>query len=438
MSVKNVTKNDHYKVCVIGVGFVGLTLGVALTTKGISVRGIEKNAQIVKQLNKGETDVLEPGLEDALTLALSKGLFEVYTIGAQKKNLFDCNVFIITVGTPIHDRQVDLSLLSSAVNEIVPYLKPQDLVIVRSTVMVGATRDLVLPKLTETGLDINLAMCPERTIEGNALAEIEHLPQIIGPLNEQSAISASKFFSTICNEVILVDSLEAAEVTKLVNNTYRDVMFGFSNEIARISNGFNLNARQIIQAANQNYSRSNIALPGPSGGPCLEKDPWVLVQSASNLGISLDITKSARLLNEEMISEFLNTALIDRHGIRKIGILGLAFKGNPPTRDTRGSAVHEVLNFVKIEFPEISLIGFEPAGKVNAFEGDLEQLPSVEAVVENCDALIVLTNSNSFQQLNNILGQTGKEDLLIIDFWNVVSRKALRAEQTLFSWGGSK
>lgn len=429
-------ENSRYKVCVVGVGFVGLTLGVALTVKGISVRCIEKNTQLVENLNRGETDVFEPGLDEALTLALSDGLFEAYGIGENAKDLLDCNVFIITVGTPIRDRLVDLKLLSSAVDEIVPYLKDQDLVIVRSTVMVGATRDLVLPKLVATGLVIDLAMCPERTVEGSALSEIELLPQIIGALNEQSSNSASAFFSTICNEIILVDNLEAAEVTKLVNNTYRDVMFGFSNEIARIANGFNLSARQIIQAANKNYSRSNIAMPGPSGGPCLEKDPWILIQSANNLGISLNIAKSARLLNEEMISEFLRATLHDKKGISKVGILGLSFKGNPPTRDARGSAVYDVIKLVKAEYPQISLVGFEPAGKVAAFEGDLKQLPSVEAVVENSDALIVLTNSHSFQQLNAVIGSLGKKDLLIIDFWNVVLKEALQAEQSLVSWGG--
>ena len=436
MNSESIKENDRYKVCVVGVGFVGLTLGVALTVKGISVCGIEKNLQLVENLNKGETDVLEPGLDDALSLALSKNLFKVHAIGAPEKSLLDCNVFIITVGTPIRDRLVDLKLLSGAVDEIVPYLKNQDLVIVRSTVMVGATRDLVLPKLMATGLVIDLAMCPERTVEGSALAEIELLPQIIGPLNEQSSNSASKFFSTVCNEIILVDSLEAAEVTKLVNNTYRDVMFGFSNEIARIANGFNLSARQIIQAANQNYARSNIALPGPSGGPCLEKDPWILIQSASNIDISLNIAKSAGLLNEEMIPEFLRLALNGKRGISNVGILGLSFKGNPPTRDARGSAVYDVIKFVKAEYPEVSLIGFEPAGKVAAFEEDLKQLSSVDAVVKNSDALIVLTNSNSFQHLNTIISTSGKQNLLIIDFWSVVLKKALRPTQSIFSWGG--
>ena len=428
--------NSKYKVCIVGVGFVGLTLGIALTSKGISVSGIEKNSQLVENLNNGETDVLEPGLDEALSLAISNDLFKVHPVGGFEESLHDCNVFIITVGTPIRDRRIDLKLLDSAVDEIVPYLKDQDLVIVRSTVMIGSTRDLILPKLIATGLTIDLAMCPERTIEGSALAEIELLPQIIGAFNEQSSNSASKFFSTVCREIIRVDSLEAAEVTKLVNNTYRDVMFGFSNEIARIANGFNLSAKQIIQAANQNYERSNIALPGPSGGPCLEKDPWILIQSASNIGLSLDIAKSARVLNEEMIPEFLRIVLRGKKEIGNVGILGLSFKGNPPTRDTRGSAFYDVLKFLKVEYPDTSLIGFEPAGKVAEFDHDLVQLSSIEAVVENCDVLIVLTNSNSFQQLNTTISNLGKKDLLVIDFWNVVSETALCEEQKLFSWGG--
>ena len=154
MKTDTPVRNESYRVCVVGVGFVGLTLSVALTIKGISVKGIEKNLQVVENLNKGFTDVLEPGLDEALSLALSNGLFEVHAIGESEKELQDCNVFIITVGTPIRNRLVDLNLLSSAVDEILPFLKNQDLVIVRSTVMVGATRDLVLTKLNATGLVI--------------------------------------------------------------------------------------------------------------------------------------------------------------------------------------------------------------------------------------------------------------------------------------------
>lgn len=425
-----------YRVCIVGVGFVGLTLAIALTEKGVSVRGLERNEQLVSNLNRGETDVLEPGLDSALDDALERNLFRVYGVGVSEEELTKCNVFIVTVGTPIRDRSVNLQPLSSAIDEIIPYLGQNDLVIVRSTVMVGSTRDLVLPKLQAAGRNISLAMCPERTIEGSALAEIESLPQIIGALNDASATAAVEFFSIICNEVIQVDSLEAAEITKLVNNTYRDLMFGFSNEIARIANGFNVSARQIIQAANKNYPRSNIALPGPSGGPCLEKDPWILIESAHNLDITLDITKSARLTNETMISEFLRESLKGRERIKKVGILGLAFKAKPLTRDTRGSAAFDVLDFFKVEFPEVTFIGHEPAGIVKGFEDEVRQLSSVSEVLANCEVIVILTNSDSFQPLNEMLSILGKQDLLVIDFWNIVSREAMSEEQVLCSWGG--
>jgi UDP-N-acetyl-D-mannosaminuronic acid dehydrogenase len=436
MKPDKVNGNPQYKVCIVGVGFVGLTLGIALTTKGVSVRGIEKNAQLVKDLNDGRTEIVEPGLDEALSSAVIEGLFKAYPVGGHETDLLDCNVFIITVGTPIRDRLIDLDPLGAAVDEIVPYLKEGDLVIIRSTVAIGATRDRVLPKLVKTGLAIDLAMCPERTVEGIALEEIESLPQIIGCLNEASSISACKFFSVICKENVLVSSLEAAEVTKLVNNTYRDVMFGFANEVARISSTFNLNAREIIDSANRNYPRSNIALPGPSGGPCLEKDPWILIQSANNRGISLDIAKSARLMNEVVISEFLNKALKGRRRFSNVGVLGLAFKGEPPTRDTRGSAVFDVIDFLGREFPEVTLFGFEPAGRVDAFEGTLEQLLSVESVVETSDVIIVLTNASSFEGVDKIICASGKSHILVIDFWDKISKNNLQSGQELFAWGG--
>ncbi len=427
-----------FEVCIVGVGFVGLTLAMALTRKGIRVRGIEKNARVLEELVNGITEVLEPGLDQSLTDAIRDGLFSVHSIEEDSAEIFYCNVFIITVGTPIRNRVIDMEILSSAVEDIVPYLKENDLVIVRSTVMVGATRNLVLSRLKNIGFHVNLAMCPERTIEGDALREIEFLPQIIGALDEASARAADEFFSIICREVVKVDSLEAAELTKLVTNTYRDVMFGFSNEIAMVSNNLGISANQIIEAANHNYARSNIALPGPSGGPCLEKDPWILIQSAKISGVELDISRSARLANEKMVSEFLRKSLSTSTSIQKVGILGLAFKGHPPTRDTRGSAAFEVVDFFSREIEGVSFIGYEPAGLVRGFEGVISQRESAESVISECDHLIVLTNSKLLPRINEFISTLGNPDLVIVDFWNIVANNSIGNNQRLFSWGGSR
>ena len=431
-------KEGPYEVCIVGVGFVGLTLAMALTKKGIKVRGIEKNTEVVKDLNDAITEVLEPGLDDSLSESIKNELFSVHPVGEHGEDIFRCNVFIITVGTPIRNHEIDIEILGNAIDEIVPYLKQNDLVIVRSTVMVGTTRNLVLSKLANTGFRVNLAMCPERTIEGDALREIEFLPQIVGALDEESAKAASAFFSLICHEVIHVESLEAAELTKLVTNTYRDVMFGFSNEIALISDSLGISATQIIEAANHNYARSKIALPGPSGGPCLQKDPWILIQSAKLSEVELSISRSARLVNEAMVSDFLKKSLKEAGVIRKVGILGLAFKGNPPTRDTRGSPAFEVVDFFKREIVGVNFLGYEPAGLVRGFEGVISQRQTAESVISESDFLVVLTNSNLLPRINGLISTLGKPNLVIVDFWNVVSEKSIGNYQTLYSWGGSR
>ena len=431
-------KESAYEVCIVGVGFVGLTLAMALTKKGIRVRGVEKNVKVVQELNEGVTEVLEPGLDETLSESIRNGLFSVHPVGKDGEDISRCNVFIITVGTPIQDRVIDVKIISNAVEDIVPYLKKDDLVIVRSTVLVGTTRNLVLSRLVSTGFNINLAMCPERTIEGDALREIEFLPQIIGSLDEESARAAHEFFSLICREIIQVDSLEAAELTKLVTNTYRDVMFGFSNEVALISGSLGISATQIIEAANHNYARSKIALPGPSGGPCLEKDPWILIQSAEMFGLELGVSKSARLINEAMVSDFLRKSLSGAGVIEKVGILGLAFKGYPPTKDTRGSAAFEVVDFFNREIKGVNFLGYEPAGLVRGFEGVISQGDSAESVISDCDYLVVLTNSKLLPRINEFISTLGKPNLIIVDFWNVISKTSIGNGQTLFSWGGSR
>jgi UDP-N-acetyl-D-mannosaminuronic acid dehydrogenase len=313
-------------------------------------------------------------------------------------------------------------------------LEEFSLFVIRSTVSIGTTMIIIYEPLLEQGYNILVSMCPERTVEGNALVEIRELPQIIGGVNEMSSHVSKLFFNKVSRETIVVENSESAELIKLINNTYRDLMFGFANEIAEISLSFGLNSREIIASANENYARSNIALPGPSGGPCLEKDPWILYESAASNGVEANITKSARELNENVVVGFLKASLGEAKDIHKVALLGLAFKGKPKTRDTRGSYVREVCSFLRRS--GIGLItGFEPAGTVIDLDDVLDESFDLITAIKDANLIILLTNAVDFLGIENLISDSAAKNATIVDFWGAINQESLRTDLRLKSWG---
>ncbi|MEK7608997.1 MAG: nucleotide sugar dehydrogenase, partial [Patescibacteria group bacterium] len=245
------------QIGVVGLGYVGLTLALTLADLGFRVRGFDTNPRVAKSLRSGRPHFFENGLEDILKDSLKKS-FEVVD---DFKGADNCDVYFIAVGTPLAvNKKPNLDHLKSASYMVGRVLKNGDAVVLRSTVPVGATRNVVIPILEKisglkSGDDFSVAFAPERTVEGKALEELRILPQVVGGINWASADIAANIFNHLTHSVILVDSLEEAEMVKLVNNTYRDVVFSFANELALVCNKLGLNTRRVIEAANRGYTR---------------------------------------------------------------------------------------------------------------------------------------------------------------------------------------
>jgi UDP-N-acetyl-D-mannosaminuronic acid dehydrogenase len=420
-------------VCVIGVGFVGLTLSVTLCDFDMKVLAWEKNTAVREGLASGKTSILEPGLQEKLKAHTNLENFKTIETFEEAKA---ATIYILTVGTPIKNGEIDLTQIENALMQVSPALDDHDLIVIRSTTAVGTCKELIVPLLQRTGKKVLLAMCPERTVEGRALDEMTSLPQIIGSDTEEGYLAAAKLFSAIGTEIVRVKNLESAELTKLLNNTYRDLMFAFANEIAEIALEYNVNVTEIIQAANYNYSRSNIALPGLSGGPCLEKDPWILVQSGIKKGLGMEISSSSRLVNERVLIKFLSRTLADKILPKKIALLGLAFKGNPPTLDLRGSPVYSSISYLKEKYPDAEIIGFEPAGKTDLDTVQLKTSETLEESVKNADLIILLTNSLDFNSIPAIAALHASRECLIIDYWKRNFSESFLPTQSYVSWAG--
>jgi UDP-N-acetyl-D-mannosaminuronic acid dehydrogenase len=424
--------NKVDKVCVVGVGFVGLTFALALCREGVKVLGWEKSPELTLSLSSGLTEISEPGIEELLANFVGSGDFTMIT---EPHEAVRANTFIITVGTPLKNGIINLEFITEATQQILPCIKDDDLVIIRSTTAVGVCRSVILPILEQSGKRFRLAMCPERTIEGKALEEMSSLPQIIGALDEESSIAAKMFFSHIGPEIVEVDSLEAAELTKLINNTFRDLMFAYGNEVAEIAGAYGVNATQIINAANHNYPRSKIALPGLSGGPCLEKDPWILVESGKIKDLGMEISKAARIVNENTLASFLNRHLDLGVPRKKIAILGLAFKGIPETRDLRGSFIFPLAKLLGESFPEIELHGFDPS-KIKLVPGTPILISlSLEDCLRAADLVVILTNSPAFSQVPKLISKYADERCLVLDYWSRDFTSKFLPTQKYISWG---
>ena len=269
--------NNSTKVCVIGLGYVGLPTSLLLSKAGHHVHGFDVNPATVKSLNQGIATLKEPGLHEALQQAHVNGNFVASETPSQ------ADVFLIAVPTPVSKRKkADLRFVEAATASIVPYIKSGNLIIVESTVPPGCCQEVVASILRgsglEAGTDYHLAHCPERVLPGNALYELAHNPRIIGGYSEKCAKRAEDFYRTFVMGEIFTTGLYEAELAKLTENAYRDVNLAFVNTLAAICEEIDVDVERVIELANH-HPRVNLLKPGPGvGGHCIPVDPWFLVE----------------------------------------------------------------------------------------------------------------------------------------------------------------
>ncbi|MFC1515422.1 nucleotide sugar dehydrogenase [Thermodesulfobacteriota bacterium] len=411
-------------ICILGLGYVGLTLATVMAETGFNVNGIEIRDDVLELLNQGKPHFFEPGLEERLGNIIRTGKLTCNkTIPVESRS----SVYIITVGTPLGDNgKARIDMITNVAGEISSHLKNEDLVIMRSTVRLGTTRDVVMPILKESGADFDLAFCPERTIEGNALNELRELPQIVGGLNLNSAVRASQLFHLITPTVVRVSDIETAELIKMIDNSYRDVTLAYSNEIARITDAVGISAAEAIKAGTLGYPRVTLPVPGPVGGPCLAKDPYILAEGLEPFNIRPEITMAARKVNERQPAE---SAAYVADVVKQISdwpekpvitLMGIAFKGKPETDDLRGTMARPIFWQFKKYFPNAVFRGFDPiVAKKTIADFGLEPFEHVEAAAVGANLLVIMNNHPFFAKIpiENLAEKMARPSL-IYDFWN--------------------
>lgn len=416
------------KICVIGLGHVGLPLSIALVESGHYVIGVDVEPRVVEQINRGEPYFYEPGLRDSLGKSLQERRFRA-TINVDEA-VSKSKAIFVTVGTPIgSNNQLDSDQLHSSIKSLGRNLKKGHIVILKSTVSPGATESIVKPLLEresslKAGEDFFLAFSPERVVEGKALQEFRLLPKIVGGMNGESAKRAAKVLKTLGGDVIIVSSPKVAELVKLADNIYRDVNIALGNEIGMTCALLGVDAYEVIKAANKNYARNNIMFPGPGvGGACLTKDSYLLGSKVEPLGYKLRLIPLARRINEEMplkVVQFVRemyrnmTKPIDGS---KILVLGLAYKGRPDTDDIRNSPSKVVIE--KLKTLGACLVGYDPVVTKNKAQELGVSGVSLKEGFKDASCVVVMTNHPSFFELDlERLTKLMSKPAGIVDCWH--------------------
>ena len=380
------------KICVLGLGYIGLPYASTFATHGLQVVGVDVNPQVVDLLKEGELHIYEPGLRTLVQAALRSGNLVVEPVPQT------ADAFIIAVPTPFHeDKRADLRYVVSAAQSIVPYLQRGNLVMLESTSPPRTTVDVVQPILEQSGLkageDFYLAYTPERVIPGQILRELIENARVIGGINLASAENGRELYATfVRGEVVLTDAT-TAEMVKLMENTYRDVNIAIANEFARLADRFGVDIWEAIQLANR-HPRVRILNPGPGvGGHCISVDPWFLVEAASDIS---PLIRTARTVNDaqphyvvEMMKKVLGN-LKDR----KIAALGLSYKED--VDDLRESPAIEICRLLTQAGAQV--MAYEPY-KPDFQSPDFETANTLAAAIHEAEILLLLAGHTALRNL---------------------------------------
>lgn len=405
------------KICVVGLGYIGLPTSVMFANNGVKVHGVDVNKEAVEKIQHKQLHIEENGLEERLIAAIDSGNFTVSTTPEK------ADVFIIAVPSPINpDKTADMKYVEAATESIIPYLEKGNLVILESTVPPRTVEDVMFPILKKSGLEMGtellVAHSPERVIPGRVFEELVNNSRIVGGINEESAQKTAELYRAFVKGEIFQTDATTAEMVKVIENTYRDVNIAFANELARISERMGVNVWEAIKLANH-HPRVNIHLPGPGvGGHCIAVDPWFLVELDPE---NAQIINLARRTNDSMPQYVANKVktICAEHQIKnpKVAVLGLSFKAN--IDDMRESPSVEVIHH--LNDLNLELTAFDP--HINEKKLPQQSLELNEAL-DQADIILILTEHDEFKILDPQQTANLVRSKIVLDTKNCLPREA--------------
>ncbi|QPW15762.1 nucleotide sugar dehydrogenase [Mammaliicoccus sciuri] len=396
------------KLSVTGLGYIGLPTALLFASKGIEVTGVDVNEAVVEKLNNKELHIEENGLQQLLEQTVDSNNFKASTAVEQS------DYYIIAVPTPhLLDNSCDVSYLKDAIMKLKNVIKNGDTIIVESTIGPRTMEDIVQPMIESfgytVGKDVYLAHCPERVLPGKIIHEMIHNNRIIGGITEACTKKAIELYKKLVHGKLLETKASTAEMSKLMENTYRDVNIALANELVKISEKLNINALDVIKLANE-HPRVNIHLPGPGvGGHCLAVDPYFIVASDPE---NSELIANARKINNSMPKFVIEKVkkIMDSIQGKKITVLGLTYKGN--IDDIRESPALDIYHELKLK-SNYEVVAQDSHVQLDWVENNIEKS------LENSDLALVLTDHNEYKELAKFISGTMKQNV-VFDTKNIV------------------
>lgn len=390
-------------VCVLGLGYIGLPTAAVIARSGCKVLGVDVNAGVVATINRGEIHIEEVDLDGLVQGVVARKMLRASTTVEQ------ADVFVIAVPTPFDGNHApDISYVLAAATNIAPMLKVGDTVILESTSPVGTTdevRDLIaqlrpdlkIPGIASETPDVSIAYCPERVLPGRILEELTNNDRSIGGITPRCARKAMTFYKRFVRGECITTDARSAEMTKLVENAFRDVNIAFANELSMVADHMGLDVWEVLRLANR-HPRVNILQPGPGvGGHCIAVDPWFIVHGAPDQS---PLIRTARNVNDRKVDHVIAraSALIDTNPDLVVGCMGLAFKAN--IDDFRESPAMKVAAELAQQFGKRIRIVEPYAAELPAeFAQTGATLTDIDNALLDCDMLITLVDHDAFKTI---------------------------------------
>jgi UDP-N-acetyl-D-mannosaminuronic acid dehydrogenase len=398
------------KLCTIGLGYIGLPTSIMFAKHGVEVVGVDIKQSVIDSLNSGLIHIEEPGLQEALEEVIASKKFKA-SMEPEK-----ADAFIISVPTPNKDDQYkscDLTYVLDGVKRVLPLVEKGNVIIVESTIGPRSMDDFVKPLVEEAGFavgeDIYLVHCPERVLPGQILHELIYNNRIVGGLTPACTEAGAHVYGTFVKGEIIRTNAKTAEMSKLMENTFRDVNIALANELAKVCNELEINALEVIEMANK-HPRVNLHTPGPGvGGHCLAVDPYFIVAKAPETAKLINLSREINVSMPDYVVEKVNELMEIRDG-KVVTVFGLTYKGN--VDDIRESPAMDIYNLLRAE-GKFDVRAYDPHVNQSWVEQELT------AAVADSDLVLILTDHSEFKQFTNI-DLAGMKDKLIFDTKNIV------------------
>lgn len=400
---------------VIGLGYIGLPTALMFAKKGIKVVGTDYNENLINSLKQGKLTFEEKGLDELFKEALSNKI--EFTTEYKKSD-----TYIIAVPTPYikESKKLDQRYLLSAINSVLDVCEKGAILIIESTVSPGTIDKYVRPEIEAKGFkigqDVHLVHAPERIIPGNMIYELEHNSRTIGADDIEIGEQVKELYSNYCKAEIVVTDIRSAEMSKVIENTYRDINIAFANELAKICRADDMDVYEIIRIANK-HPRVDILQPGPGvGGHCISVDPWFLVGDYPDL---TNMILTARKTNDSMPRHVLSRIrdIMREHDIKdisKVGLYGLAYKEN--VDDTRESPTLQLLRRMD-EHLAFGVKVFDPFVKTRIVD---HQFMDFGDFINEIEILVIMVGHDHIKENMDLV-----KDKLILDTKNVCDFKGV-------------